>query len=261
MSPLRGRLAWPVFLLIAGIARADEPIVHFPAVMPDGTSVQLAARLVRPAGDGPFAAIVLLHGCDGTDLDSDWVARAFGDWPYAFLDVDSLGPRGRSEVCTRYLDVTPNERARDAHAARAWLARQPFVDPDRIAVMGWSHGAMTALEAITNRDINAPDRAEPFAAAVAFYPYCPLKLRRPDAPLLLFIGGADDWTPPGACRAMQPVGDGLPEYQLVEYPDATHAFDWAEAPPTYFGYSLRYDPVATADAYARVRRFLAKYLE
>jgi dienelactone hydrolase len=60
---------------------------------------------------------------------------------------------------------------------------------------------------------------------------------------------------------MQPVGDGLPEYQLVEYPDATHAFDWAEAPPTYFGYSLRYDPVATADAYARVRRFLAKYLE
>jgi dienelactone hydrolase len=229
--------------------------------MVDGGRLELAARLVTPPGDGPFAAVVLLHGCDGTDLSSDWVRQAFGDWPYAFLDLDSLGPRGRTEVCRHYLDVTPNERALDAHAARARLAAQPFIDGDRIAVMGWSHGAMTTIEAIANRSINEPDRSEPFAAAVAFYPYCSLKLRHPDAPLLMFIGGADDWTPPGTCRAMQMVGEDLPEYELVEYPDATHAFDWAEAPATYFGYTLRYDAAATEDAYRRVRAFLARHLE
>jgi dienelactone hydrolase len=173
-----------LLLLGGGASRADESVVHFEATMGDGTRVPLAARLSKPSGEGPFAAVVLLHGCDGTDLGSDWVKRAFGDWPYAFLDVDSLGPRGRSEVCTRYLDVTPSERARDAHAAREWLATQPFIDGGRIAVMGWSHGAMTVLDAISNPNINEPDRAEPFAAAVAFYPYCTLKLRHPDAPLL-----------------------------------------------------------------------------
>jgi dienelactone hydrolase len=77
----------------------------------------------------------------------------------------------------------------------------------------------------------------------------------------MFIAGADDWTPPGTCRAMQLVGDDLTEYELVEYPNATHAFDCAEAPATYFGYTLRYDPAATRDAYARVRAFFANYLE
>jgi dienelactone hydrolase len=256
------RIAGLAFALLAGApARAESSLVHFEAPMADGGRVELAARLVKPDGDGPFAAIVLLHGCDGTDLHSDWVERSFGDWPYAFLDVDSLGPRGVAHACEGYGQVSPTMRARDADAARRWLAAQPFIDKDRIAVMGWSMGAETVLKATSNPYFNEPDRTDRFAAAVAFYPYCPFKLRRPDAPMLLLIGGADDWTPPGTCRAMQRIGDDLPPFELVEYPNATHAFDWAEAPAQYFGHRLRHDAAATADAYARVRAFLAKYLK
>jgi dienelactone hydrolase len=189
--------------LAAAPARAESSIVHVEATMADRGKVELAARLVTPSGDAPFAAVVLLHGCDGTDLHSDWVERSFGEWPYAFLDVDSLGPRGVAQACEGYGQVSPTMRARDAHAARQWLAAQPFIDGHRIAVMGWSMGAETALQTISNPYINEPDRTAPFAAAIAFYPSCPLKLRHPDAPLLLLIGAADDWTPPGSCRSME----------------------------------------------------------
>jgi poly(3-hydroxybutyrate) depolymerase len=147
------------FAALAAIeaARADTEIVHFPATMPDGATVTLNARIVRPADDKPVPAVVLLHGCDGsidgTDLYSDWVLRVFGGWPYLFLIVDSLGSRGMS----RDLDhgcgpAGPNSqmRAIDAQAARSWLAAQTFVDPRRIAVIGWSAGGTAALAAIAN---------------------------------------------------------------------------------------------------------------
>ncbi len=248
------------------IAAADDGLVRIPAADAGGGTVELAARLVRPpaeavAGDAPRPAVLLLHGCDGTDLDPAWIGRAFAGWPYIFLEIDSFDARGIEHACENYRDIGPSLRAGDAHAARAWLAAQPFVDPRRIAVIGWSMGGETVLEAVSNRYINEPDRAEPFAAAIAFYPWCPLKLRRPDAPLLVLAGEADDWTPARTCRAMTPVGDPLPPYELVIYPGATHAFDWPQAPATYFGHELRYDPAAAADAYARARAFLQTYLE
>jgi dienelactone hydrolase len=252
-------------LIPAAAEAASSEIVRFPGPELDGAAVELAGRLVRPDGDGPFAAIVLLHGCDGTDLESDWVARDFGDWGYVFLELDSFGPRGVSEACTDYLRVAPLTRAKDAHAAQAYLATLPFVDRARIAVLGWSHGGMTVLDAIANPYLNEPMRPDPFAAAVAFYPYCPLKLAKPDAPLLVLIGDADDWTPVNRCTSMELRGDPLPPYELppyelVVYPGATHAFDWPAAPETYFGHHLRYDAAAAEDAYRRIRAFLDRYL-
>jgi dienelactone hydrolase len=251
-------------LSIPSPAAAESESVQFPAAMEDGSTVALAARLTTPAAlagkPGPHPAVVLLHGCDGMDIESAWVERDFADWPYLFLEVDSFGPRGIAHACEGYREISPAMRARDAHAARAWLAAQPIVDRRRIAAMGWSMGGETALRAMSNPYINEPDRARPFAAVVAFYPYCPLKLRHPDAPLLLLIGGADDWTPPGSCRAMQLIGDDPPPYELVEYPGATHAFDWPEAPAEYFGHRLTYDSAAADDAYKRVRAFLDEHL-
>ncbi len=258
-------LLMPV-LLVLGVpaaGRADTAggeIVHFPGPSIAGVTAELAGRLAKPAGPGPFGALVLLHGCDGTDLASDRLVRTFGDWGYVLLELDSFGPRGVTEACTDYVRVSPSVRAKDAHAAQAYLASLPFVDPDRIGVLGWSHGGITVLEAIANPYLNEPPRADPFAAAIAFYPFCSPKLVKPDAPLLLLIGDADDWTPAGRCTAMTLTGDALPDYRLVVYPGATHAFDWPEAPATYFGHHLRYDPRAAEDAYGRVREFLRMHL-
>ena len=87
--------------------------------------------------------------------------------------------------------------------------------------MGWSHGGMTVFETVSNRAMNEPPRPRPFKAAIAFYPWCNLKLQRVDAPLLVLIGDADDWTPVTYCRQMELIGSAPHEYQLIVYPGAT----------------------------------------
>ena len=59
-------------------------------------------------------------------------------------------------------------RADDAHSARAWLAEQPFVDDNRIAVMGMSNGGRTVLAALRTT-LSHPTL---FAAGIALYPGC-----------------------------------------------------------------------------------------
>src|SRR5207244_6494030 len=52
----------------------------------------------------------------------------------------------------------------------------PFVDGDRVVLMGWSHGGWTTLEAIASRRYrSSPDQ---FRAAIAFYPWCRSEERR-----------------------------------------------------------------------------------
>lgn len=102
--------------------------------------------------------------------------------------MDSFGPRGVSHVCTleRVFLVTPSRRTLDAHGAKLFLAELPFVDSNRIAVMGWSHGGITSLYAIKEKSW-LPIPGGPFQAGVAFYPRCDL-LRDLNAPLLILIG-------------------------------------------------------------------------
>src|SRR5207237_770912 len=67
-----------------------------------GAPEALSALLFRPAGAGPFAAMVALHGCGGlyTNRTRGTLDRRFADWGarlsalgYAVLFPDSFGPR------------------------------------------------------------------------------------------------------------------------------------------------------------------------
>ena len=60
---------------------------------------------------------------------------------YVALAVDSLGPRGIPDACVGGLTA----QAIDAFAALAYLSKQSFVDPSRIAVLGYSMGGGSAL--------------------------------------------------------------------------------------------------------------------
>lgn len=222
-------------------------------------SDEVIGHLARPTGTGPYPAVVLLHGCSGRGRWNDvWSARLV-DWGYVVLDVDSHGTRGitRADVCGRGHSPNPVTRMHDAFGAKEYLGRLDYVDPSRIAVLGMSQGAITALRAIERHNVETLGQAR-FRAAVALYPQCPDTVDT-ETPLLILIGSADNWTPPTRCRglAARDAGAGIVSY--VEYPGAHHGFDIPNVDVTWFNrYIVRHDAAAERDATARVRAFLAQ---
>jgi dienelactone hydrolase len=85
--------------------------------------------------------VVVLHGCSGFFSTYAAVADDLKWEGYVALAVDSLGPRGIANACGAGLI----EQAVDAHAALNYLVHQPFVDPSRIAVLGYSMGGSSSL--------------------------------------------------------------------------------------------------------------------
>jgi len=219
--------------------------------------------LYRPDGPGPFPAVVLLHACGGiTKAHLEWAAW-FQRAGYVALVLDSMAPRGATNVCGGGRP-TPYDQALDGYGGLAYLRSRPEVSPDRVAVMGWSHGGGAVLQATSDRLANQiKPSGGPFSAGIALYPICvSFQPGGIASPLLLLVGGRDDWQPPASClaRAAELKNGGAPIAWHL-YPEATHAFD-ANAPDHTVKvgnrtYHLRYDPDAAQDAHTRVSEFLA----
>ena len=266
---LRSALFLPLLIALCGTAAADVlPFTGWAVSMPartiDGGTEEIAATILKPAGDGPFPAVVMMHDCSGLGPRSSGAPRRWGDLlaaqGYVILIPDSFSSRGFPEgVCTVALDtprdrlrrVAPYARAFDAYAALAWLRTQPFVDGAHVGVMGGSHGGSTTLASMA-----APaspsgwlieEKQHGFAAAVALYPGCgdqygawipkrefgtygPVTtyggVYRPIAPLLILVGEKDDWTPARDCDALASGSRaaGFP-VDIKIYPGAYHSFD------------------------------------
>jgi len=150
-------------------------------------------------------------------------------------------------------------RAHDAYDAKDFLSKLPFVNRNRIALLGWSHGGITVLNALI-KQIKPQNSENPFKVAIAFYPYCDIYLNNLNAPLLILIGESDDWTPAKNCSASMPPDQPEPEVILKIYPGAYHDFDWEGMDEIYEGHVKLYDPIAAQDAIIQVKNFLAKYL-
>ena len=157
------------------------------------------------------------------------------------------------------------EFAQDAAGALAHPRSLPFVDPKRVAIIGWSYGAGVAL-IVARGSYEWLFRPAPngFRAAVAFYPPCRHIGADTSIPLLLLLGEADDWTPPGWCVTIaQQVQQRHQTIEWVVYPRATHAFDSNEygfGARQYLGHLMQYNASAAADAQQRVRAFLREQL-
>lgn len=243
----------------------DPDTVSFPSseVSLFGSSLILTGRLQKPAGDDPFPDVVLLHGCGGiqTTRDHLWAERLVS-WGYVTLQVDSFKPRGINSVCTlggRDSEDMPARRVTDAYDAQHFLAGLPFISNKHIAVMGWSNGGATILNALYSK------RDNPFRAAVAMYPSCRKSLADLNAPLLILIGAMDDWTPAERCVSMMPSEKSNFEVALQVYLGAYHAYDSTGKPRKVMGsqgsHHLEHNPAAEQDSIVRAREFLEKYLQ
>jgi len=276
---------FPAAMLVCALAvtAACARPISFESATPQGPD-HVEGRLTRPDGVGPFPALVLLHGCQGVSPQVNAWARWLAERGYVAFVVDSFGPRKEPADCKS--DDKPagpaTARFDDAIGALKYLQTQPFVIPERVASFGWSQGGVFAMSVINGptleraraRGVILPNVG--YAAAVAMYPggcrdYAKELVIRP---LLLLIGGSDDWTPPHYCREMAAnVKARGADVTLVEYPGVYHYFDVVaqqkqvlkdiEQPFNLgtFGVTVAYDADAAADARRKVEIFLARVLK
>jgi len=263
----------------AGIALAKGPtsVVHFdsavlPAAAGNGSEtwkdgLPIWGHLSVPGANGPLPAIVLMHGCGGIQSSHAQWADLLVEAGYVTLILDSLGPRSLFSTCDgRGNSATPAARSLDAIGALRFLAQQSFVNPTKIAVIGWSAGGVAALGA-TNRSGVGQKFTDRFAAAIGIYPYC-VSDRRFDLPVLVLIGGSDEWTPAAYCEDLAEYGRsvGAP-IDLHVYRGVHHGFDEPQLAggikfPGVDGKPrlLKYDQTAHKDAIGRVVTFLERHL-
>jgi dienelactone hydrolase len=213
-------------------------------------------QLFKPAGDGPFPALVLLHDFFGLHITHQKWAERLVEWGYVALLVDSLGPRGLE---TAGGAAGPLVRGEDAYGALNYLESLDFVDANRVGLIGWSHGGGTALTAVSSGFEEFFNIKRKFKATIAYYPSCP-----PGdfyAPVLVFFGDDDVLQSNflGCKRAVKDNMAGGKPIQMKIYPGASHIFDYGLNYPNWRGKPITYDPVAEKDAIERVKAFLDKH--
>lgn len=221
--------------------------------------LRLQGKLLKPHGEGPFPAVVLLHGSLGICRHHyTWMKRLAG-WGYITLLVDSLGSRSDFDPDMDALDLSLHSLSRDAYDARLYLEGLLSVDAQRIAVMGWELGGWAILSE-TNKTIMVQNAGRPFKASIAIYPYCAAPLDISKSPLLVLTGEQDHWCPADRCTiALE--RKGRYEINLKVYKGAHHGFDAEGMDKTKKGHHLLYDPAAAAAAIHEVKIFLEKYVK
>ncbi len=196
----------------------------------DFPAQQISGTLITPQSPPPWPAVVMLHSASGQGA-IDWsYAELLMNAGYAVLAVDSFSQRGVYRTVDDQTRVSGAAMVLDAYAARDVLVADSRVDPERIAVLGFSKGGIAALYSAFER-VRVAAGAAPFAAHVAHYPWCGLQLLEPrttGAPILLQIGDSDSVTPLAFCETL--VGeisavDPNADVAVLSYPDARHAFD------------------------------------
>ena len=201
-----------------------------------------------------YPVLVNVYGGPGVQtVTRDWERMAdqfYTRQGYIVFRLDNRGSANRGKAFEDVIyRLTGGPEVRDQLRGVEWLKSQPFVDPDRIAIQGWSYGGymtlMTLLQAepgtfaaavsgapvtdwslydtfYTERYMDTPqDNPEGYAKSSVFY-----HLDRFDgelSPLLLIHGMADDnVTFDNTTRLMAALQEQGRHFDLMTYPGQRH---------------------------------------
>lgn len=238
----------------------------------------LSNAVFKPAGNGPFPAVVVVHTCGGvTRPHIRMHVKELLEAGYVVLSTDSYSPRGLTS-CRNQNKVLGSAGVLDAFAALAHLNTMSIVDPSRIYLAGYSFGGMTAAMVSSPRAAAVFGAAFRFRATVANYGSCfietdtsgsvsPLLQRDTDRPVLMLMGSEDTELKPQHCfpivRVLKAIGRPI-EWHI--YQGATHAWDQYDLPlnyttKTHLGETVvyNYNAVVTQDATQRMLAFFDKH--
>jgi len=215
-----------------------------------GVGQKLDATMYKPAGAGPFPAVLVLHTSSGLRPPDHRYASQLADEGYICLVPDYFTAY-RLEQANRALTFTTHAQSiyADLLSAIDTLKKTEGVRADRIGAVGFSNGGYWALLLAAKGDIQAgvsyygamtgagTDRALS-ALRAAF--------SSSSSPVLVLHGARDDVVLPRYAESLKSLlaeAKSPSEFQLYE--SAGHSYDRGKQP----------DNAATTDSWQRTLRF------
>jgi dienelactone hydrolase len=204
----------------------------------NGMPTTTTGELRVAAGSGRLPLVMLQHGSGGMGANIEMWAREFNAMGVSTFALDGFTGRGLTSVNTDQALLGRLNFILDIYRALDVLAKHLRVDPQRIALMGFSRGGQAALYASLKRFNRMWNRSGiEFAAYIPFYPDCATTyvsdINVADRPIRIFGGTQDDYNPIMLCKAyVERLKAAGRDVQVTEYPNAPHAFDVPLLPPT-----------------------------
>jgi dienelactone hydrolase len=193
---------------------------------------KISGQFRMPPGDGPFPAVVILHGNFHPEELEPWfddLVPRLTEAGLATFVIDSFSGRGIPD--TKYNPAWFSRAARlvDAFSAMRVLAALPEIDEERIGISGYASGGTTAIISADRGFIEAGlARGLGFAAHLPVYPDCQPQFRDlalSEAPMLFLVGELDDYYPAKYCEDyVERMAAGGYKARIKKYPDTQHAW-------------------------------------
>lgn len=217
-----------------------------PERSPETAAVGTFFRVAAPTTARSVPAVVMLHGSGGVLGARELTyGRQFAAMGVAALVVDAFAARRERGMSftDRLINITEAMMMADAYAALRWLAARPEIDPQRVALVGFSYGGMASLYAAYEqvaRAFSAPELR--FAGHAAFYPPCIAQFedgRTTGRPVLILKGSEDELVADARCeQAAEDLRAGGSPAQFILYPGAYHQWDGGWSGPRRIGRTL-----------------------
>jgi carboxymethylenebutenolidase len=217
----------------------------------------MSAFFARPAGGGKYPGVIVVMEAFGLNAHIKDVAGRIAAEGYVALAPDLyyrepnavVGYDQLPEAIRLMTSLRDGSIVADMAAAVSYLQSQDFVRTDRIGVTGFCMGGRVSfLTACTSSDIKA---AAPFyGGGIGGLLDQAAKI---GCPLLLFFGDQDPFIPNEEVANIKTTLTTLnKKAEVVVYPGAPHGFFCNERDS--------YRPDAAADAWTRLKAFLAAHL-
>jgi dienelactone hydrolase len=196
----------------------------------------------------PNSVAIMFHGCGGTFNHQEIWAKHLNDNGYYAVVVDSFKDRelDPGRVCAGE-SFRGYRRASDVISALS-IVKSKLGHLDNIFLIGWSHGAWSAIEAISYlndskvtggiKDLPANVSSNDLTGAILFYPFCkegfnynPQNGWNMSHPPLFIFAENDTTVDNAACQTF--IENNLQQHNSFTMPDVDHAFDYPEGLEKY----------------------------
>ena len=168
--------------------------------------VTTTGKLRLAQGSGRLPIVVLMHGSGGMGANIEFWERELNTIGVSTFALDGFTARGLTQTSSNQALLGRLNFILDIYRGLDVLAKHPRVDPQRIALMGFSRGGQAALYASLKRFHQLWNKSgAEFAAYVALYPDCATTFvadtEVADRPFRIFGGCVDAYNPIALCQA------------------------------------------------------------